>query len=130
MWAREAGLRHVQRAVEDPSVRDNIARVSRGPFEEAAKLPPEVLRVAFDLAESAVDAFAKRLLGILTSQGTSLRVDRNHAVRFILTAEIIEDEDEEVIFSQEINRGGRLAFSSRWGSWLYDYGERKDPGAL
>ena len=118
-WALKEAVEESKALVETPDARKKLGRVCEKPYSDfATKLNSEQQRIALDFTEQALQTFARGLLVILGAQGITFLLGERHAIQFSLTAEIRDIENMNILFEEEMNRGGRTAFTAYWGHWL------------
>jgi hypothetical protein len=128
LWAIEETRTRSATLIRSPKARTKLGRAISKPYEQAAsRLNPEQQRIASELAKEDIQDFAKKLLLILTTQGTTFRLGENHAIQFRLIAAVCDVENMHVVLEQTINRGGPRAFMNYWGRWLNQQSQRSDP---
>lgn len=126
IWCRDNALDSVERLVEDSDAREQIGRVFRKTFEDAAtKLDSEQRAIAADLQRKAVGAFARNVLTLLSDTGFSHPISKGHVARFRLVMELCESDEGEIVGEETINRGGERFFPEYWNQWLADYAQSR-----
>jgi hypothetical protein len=117
-WIRNWTIESTRQLVESPDAQQQLSTIFREPYEEAAKLSSEDRERALKLAESSVDAFIILLLRTFAHRGIDFLFGSRHAVRYRLEMEIVDQETDEVVHEEVINRDGRKHFADYWGRWL------------
>jgi len=123
-WMRNWTNDSTQRLVESPEAREQLSAILRELYEKTARLAPEDRDRALRLAESSVDAFIILLLRMLAHRGVDFPLGKQHAVRYRLEMEIVEQETDEIAHEEVVNRDGKKHFADYWGRWLNRFREK------
>lgn len=124
LWLRSAAHERVQHLIESPEARQRLAAAFRAPYERVATtLTCEQAKTAMQLADAAVDQFAKSVLSMLSAVGSSHRLGSAHSIQFKLDVEVRDLDANQLIMQETINRGGQKHFADYWGKWLLDHSQ-------
>jgi len=103
--------------------RNQLGKLFREVFEQAAELDADDREVALRLAQSAVGNFASLLLTMISGQGFDDHIGPDHVFRYRLDMEVCDADTGDVVLEETINRGGDRFFPDYWGRWLNRYGK-------
>jgi hypothetical protein len=120
-WLRNTVLKFSKELAESPETRMRLGRMHRALFEKLSQLESDQRTVAYELATTCIDNFARELLRLIGNEGTDLRLGDRHAIRFRLDIEVCDIESGEVVEQMTISKGGRKFLPEYWGQWLNRY---------
>ncbi len=120
-WIRQETFDRTEQLVRSADARNQLGRLFRQAYEEAAELGDEEKRIALGLVRSSVDFFARMFLTMISGQGFDDKLGPNHVMRFRLDMEICDAETGEPVSEETINRNGEKFFPEYWGRWLNRY---------
>jgi len=123
MWMRSWTAESTRNLVSSQETREQLGVIHRRPYEKVAEMRAEDQERALILAEKAMDGFIELLLSVLSHRGCDFPLGEQHAVRYKIEMEIVEQGSEEVVHSETVNRDGRKHFADYWGRWLNQYGD-------
>ena len=120
--ARNARLASLRRLLGESAAREALGTIHAKPYNELARLGPEVVSPGVGVAKAALDNYIYQLLGTFTNIGTDVRIGERHALRYRLVAEIIDVETHEAVEEMVINRDTRKSLVDYFGRWLNRHG--------
>jgi hypothetical protein len=121
MWMRNCTNDSARRLVESSDAREQLGTILREPYEQVANLSIEDRERALRLVESSIDAFIILLLRVLSHLGNDFPLGNGHAIRYRLEMEIIDQETDNIVHRETVNRDGKKHFADYWGRWLNRY---------
>jgi hypothetical protein len=118
MWAKRTALNITKQRVTSEDAREELGRLFRQVYDDAAGLTTEQREIAFQLADSAVSLFARLMLTTISGQGFDDELGPEHVFRYRLVMEICSAKDGQIEDEEIINRNGRKFFPEYWGRWI------------
>lgn len=114
-------LEGTQALIEAPqAVRDEMGTIYSKEYTAASQLSANDRQVTLNLARKTVDSFLRKVLLLLTHNGTStdLAFGPQHAIAYKLLLQVIQKADLLSVEEHTVNDGGEKVFYEYYGRWL------------
>lgn len=115
-WTRNLALSKIRDRLRSSDVRDSLQPEQRKVYEDISTAAGEA--VAMKFAEETIDVFLRHALALFGNIGFDLKLDKQHAILYLLTLQLCDIDTEEVVEEMVLNREQQEFFPDYLRLWL------------